>query len=382
MRQTLAVIAMNLTALRTRLGSSIIVVVTMVLLAGIGTSMFSIATGMMRSLDTLRQSDLVMLTSDGAQSEFQSSIPRSAALTIADAPEIKKGAGDKPLAAPAMLGNIRVTTRDGYDRGIPIRGTSPMIFEMRRTFRMVEGRMFTPGRRELVVGREARDALEGLDLNDKVQLPDGAWPIVGVFESHGRGDWELYGDAETLMPAFRRNAFHSVTVELADPNTFGAFKARLKADPTLSVLVERVADYLDRTSGPQETFYKVIAYLVGGIVAAGVVFAAANMMYAAVSRRIVEIATLRAIGFGATAVIFSVIAEGLILAAIGAAIGIFCAWTAFDGVNYTAGGFHLAVTTRLALASLTVTLGVGLLSALFPAIRAARLPVAMALQVR
>lgn len=242
--------------------------------------------------------------------------------------------------------------------------------------------MFQPGLRELIVGKGPHETLMNMNIGDKVRLPDGQWTVVGVFACGGRCEWRLYGDIDTLMTTFRKTSYNSVVVRLENADAFAAFKAALGADPTLQVTAEREPDYWERFEGPQYHFYQVIGFVVGGIIGLGVIFASANMMYAAVSRRVLEIATLRALGFGTGAVIASVIAEAVILAAIGAVGGIFIAWLACDNVWYMGGNFNLAVPAKLAAASLAATLGVGVLAALFPAIRAARLPVAAALQMR
>lgn len=180
----------------------------------------------------------------------------------------------------------------------------------------------------------------------------------------------------------KKSAYNSVVVRLEDEDSFDAFNEALTGDPTIKAKTEREVDYWERYEGPQYHFYETIGLAVGGIIGLGVVFASANMMYSAVSRRLREIATLRALGFGTAAVIFSVLAESLVLAATGAVVGIAAAWFACDNLWYMGGNFSLAVTPELAAASLAATLGVGVLAALFPAIRAARLPVATALQVR
>src|SRR5262249_33278047 len=161
-------------------------------------------------------------------------------------------------------------------------------------------------------GREPHEALEDMDIGSQIQFPDGPWTIVGIYESHGRGDWTMYGDTETLMAAFRRTTFSSVTLQLADdPAAFGTFTAAVTSDPTISVSIERETDYRARIDGPSINFYMMIGYWIGAIIALGVLFAAANMTYAAVSKRTVEIGTLRAIGFGPTGIVASILIESL-----------------------------------------------------------------------
>ncbi len=383
MRAVLAIIVMNLSALRTRVGASAIVVLSILALAGISTAMLSISAGYAKSQEHMKSPDRAMVLSVGAMNETQSSIPREVALRIGDLPGVKHGSDGKPIMTDEIYGNIPVVIREtNRERGFAVRGISVGVMELRPEYKIVEGRMFTPGLRELIVGQGPHDTLLGMNVGDQVLLPDGQWTVVGVFACGGRCEWRLYGDVDTVMAALRKSAFNSVTVRLESPDAFETFKAALAADPTIKGQVEREPDYWERTEGPQQHFYETIGLVVGGVIGLGVIFASANMMYSAVSRRILEIATLRALGFGANAVVFSVLAESLVLATIGAVIGIFAAWLACDNVWYMGGNFNLAVTPKLATASLAATLGVGVLAALFPAIRAARLPIAQALQAR
>jgi putative ABC transport system permease protein len=383
MRATLAVIAMNLSALRTRIGASAVVVIAIFALAGISTSMLSLAAGFAASTRNIASPTRAMITLAGALTEQLSSVPRAAAVKIGDMPGVRHGGDGRPVMATEVLVNIPVVVRENNaERGFGLRGTSADVLELHPEYKMIEGRMFQPGLRELVVGQLARDKLLGMNVGDKVSLPDGPWTIVGVFTCGDYCEWRLFGDVDTLMTAFRKTNYTSVLVQLENERAFDALKSAVAADPTMSLQVERERAYWDRIDGPQFHFYEVIGLVVGGIIGLGVVFASANMMYAAVSRRLLEIATQRALGFGAGAVIASVLAESVALAALGAVIGIFAAWAACDGAWYTGGVFSLAVTPKLAAASLAATLGVGVLAALFPAIRAARLPVATALQAR
>lgn len=383
MRAVLAIIAMNLGTLRTRLGGSAVVVLSILVMAGISTAMFSIATGYSKSQEHMKSPDRVMVLSPGAQNETQSNIPRDMALKVGDLPGIKHGADGKPIMTREIYGNIPVVVREtNRERGFAVRGVDIGIMDLRPEYKIIEGRMFTPGLRELIVGKGPHDTLLGMNVGDQVLLPDGQWTVVGVFACGGRCEWRLYGDLDTIMGALRKTAFNSMTLRLESPAALSVFKAAMEADPTIKGQIEMEPAYWERTEGPQAHFYETIGLVVGGIIGLGVIFASANMMYSAVSRRILEIATLRALGFGAVAVIASVVAEAVALAAIGAVVGILIAWLACDGAWYMGANFNLAVTPKLAALSFAATLGVGVLAALFPAIRAARLPIAAALQGR
>jgi putative ABC transport system permease protein len=203
-----------------------------------------------------------------------------------------------------------------------------------------------------------------------------------MFESKGIGDWALYGDSATLMPTFKRTAYNSLIGVLESRDAFDRFKAAIADDPTLDVIVEREMDYWGRWVKPQTDFYNIIAYGVGGIMAVGALFAALNIMYAAVSARTIEIATLRAIGFSPTPVVVSVFAESLLLSVVGAAAGVAAAWAICNGYYTPTAGFAMVVSPALAWVGFGVAVLVGSVAALFPAVRAARLPITLALQAR
>ncbi|MGE4061841.1 MAG: ABC transporter permease [Rhodospirillaceae bacterium] len=382
-RQLTALTYMNLLAARTRLGGSLVIVLGMAAVVGVTVSVLSLSLGLIHSFDTYARADRAIVRSQSSADENTSRLPREAAVAIADTPGIKKGSGGRPLAAAeAQFGIPVVYKASKLETGLPIRGTTARLLEFRPDFRMVEGRMFTPGLREVIVGREVAELAEGMAIGGEVKLPNSSWTIVGVYESNGFADWLMLTDAVTLLDALPPNNFSSVTVALESADDFEAFKAALESNPVLDVVAERETDYWIRFHGPQLQFYDLIAYGLGAIMAVGALFAALNIMYAAINARTREIATLRAVGFSPAAVMTAILAETVVLAALGAGIGIAIAWFAFNGRAYQAAHFTLVVDGSLALIGASVAVGIGLLAGLFPAIRAARIPVATALQVR
>lgn len=250
--------------------------------------------------------------------------------------------------------------------------------------------MFMPAVHEVIVGRAANMRLSGVAVGDQIRLPQGDWDVVGMFDSGGDShESELLTDANTLISAFNRgDSFSSVTVQLDRPEMFDEFKNALTTNPALSVEVKSEPDYFADASEPLGNLLTFIAYGIGGIMALGAVFAALNTMYSAISTRTVEIATLRAIGFGASPVVVSVFVEALLLSLVGAAIGAVLAWTFFHGssVSTTSGTSPSQMTYALVVTPGLIALGIGaacligVVGGLFPAIRAARLPVATAMR--
>jgi putative ABC transport system permease protein len=270
---------------------------------------------------------------------------------------------------------------------LPIRGFEPQAFFVRPEIKMVEGRVFKPGLREVIVGRGAQKEFQGLEIGDRVPLRNSQWEVVGVFESGGDvSESRVIADEATLMSAYGRTAASSVTVLLQSEAAFDEFKESLTTNPTLSVSVERENEYYLRQSKSATTFFGFVATFVGGIMALGALFAALNTMYSAVSTRAVEIATLRAIGFGASGVVISVLVESLGLALLGAVLGAAVAWGLFSGNTISLGNgtaslvFQMQVTPALLGLGIGWACAVGFIGGLLPALRAARLPVATALR--
>jgi putative ABC transport system permease protein len=248
--------------------------------------------------------------------------------------------------------------------------------------------MFEPAVRELIVGRSAQGQFAGLSLGSKIAFRDSDWTVVGVFDSNGDNhESELIADSETVLSAFRRNLFQSTTVLLESPESFNTFKDALTTNPTLSVDVKTEPEYYAAQSKQLSGLLNFLAYGIGGIMAIGAIFGALNSMYSAVSARGLEIATLRAIGFRSLPVVISVLVEALLLALIGGSVGAFLAWGFFNGNavstlggNFTQVVFKLTVSTGLLVTGIVWACLIGVIGGLFPAIRAARLPVAAALR--
>ncbi|MGH8218861.1 MAG: ABC transporter permease, partial [Steroidobacteraceae bacterium] len=254
--------------------------------------------------------------------------------------------------------------------------------------KIVQGRWFRRGLRELVVGQALQESLGNLGIGDRVELPGGPWKIVGSFTSGNRShDMELLGDAETVITAFDADQFSSMTALLRSSDAFARFRSALVGNPALAVEVERERDYYVKQSQSLALILRVVAYLVGAIMAVGATFGALNAMYSIVVARSWEIATLRAMGFGSGTVLISILIEALALAVAGALVAATASWLLFNGTQIIqgngAGGsvvYALSITPRLALTGTIWALLIGTFGAFPPALKAARLPVAAALR--
>jgi len=390
-KQIRAVTAMNMRSLPQRAGTSLVIVIGIAGVVAVLISVLSLATGLTRTLSSTGRAERAIVLYAGAQSEVESNISRDATLTLMDLAGVKRDIDGKPMAsADAMASMWLPKTDTGKLGSVAFRGVSAKTLAVRPEIKFIEGGMFRPGVRELVVGKTAQARFKGLSLGSRVLSNDTEWLVVGVFESGGEvHESELLADADTVLSAYHRTTFNSVTVWLDSPAAFDTFKASVTTNPMLTLDVRREAEYYERQSKRFGSFLAIVANVISVVMAIGAIFGALNTMYSAVSARAVEIATLRAIGFGSAGVVVSVFVEALTLAVVGALFGAALAWLLFNGntVSTISGGggltqvaFHLRIGLDLVAVGVVWACAVGLLGGLFPAIRAARMPVASALR--
>jgi putative ABC transport system permease protein len=279
--------------------------------------------------------------------------------------------------------------RGGADANIVVRGVGPRVLEVRPEVRLVSGRMFEPGLRELVVGRGAQDQFVDLAPGATVALADATWTVVGVFEAGGGAlESEAWGDAEVVMTAFGLTGYSSMIALLDSPASFDLFKDTVAADPRLQHTALREPEYYANQTGILGAGMRGIGYLVAVIMGLGAIFAAVNTMYASIESRSAEIGTLRALGFEGIPIVASVLLESVALCLLGAATGGALAWTLFNGhvvstvngASFTQIAFAFSVGPALLAQGIGLACAVGLLGGLPPALRAVRVPIVEALR--
>jgi putative ABC transport system permease protein len=380
-RQTVAVCAVGLSTLIERRRISVVIVSSVGCVVAVLISMLSVNAGLTRMALSASNADSAIVLSLGSQGEDSSGLSREAVGTILNAPGIARAADGAALADAEF--RMAIMPPPGFvQESLPVRGIGPRATAIRADFRIESGRMLRSGAQELVIGAGA-SRMFGMNPGDQVIMPGGYWPIVGVFSNGGdRVESELFADAETLLAASRRPGFGSVIVKLSGPEAFDEFRRWLVANPALEVDAERLPDFLLRTQGEQMQFFARVTLVISAIMAIGAVFGAIKIMFAAVRARTREIGTLRALGFGSVPVAASVILELTVLALAGAALGVLVAWLVFDGREvYSSGVFRLHVSAPLIALGLAWGVGIALLAAAFPAIRAVRIPAVEALRV-
>ena len=383
LRQIVAVCLIGIGSLRERYATALVVVAGMACVVGVLTSMLSVTAGLARAY--FRPEDATRAVVWGGRATFDQmrSLHPDAIGTILEAPGIARGPDGAPLADPEF--QMWLLPAEGFAAGeLQVRGVGPAGIDLRPAFRMVAGRMFRNGMQELLVGVGAARKFR-LTVGSEVRLRDGSWPIVGIF-SCGADIIESYlvGDAITVMAARRRAGFAQVIVQLVDAKAYPAFEEWLTRNPALSsVYVERKTDYDRRELGVKTALFTRMSYVIGAIMTLGALFGVVKIMYAVVRTRTREIGTLRAIGFGATPVVVSVLTEAALLGAIGAVTGAAIAWLIFDGRDmWVWGAFKLHVAPSLWALGLAWALITSLIGGLFPALRAGRLPPSEALRVQ
>jgi putative ABC transport system permease protein len=384
LRQIWAVSVMNLAALPSRAGASLVTVVGVATVVAVMLSLLGIGAGVMGSVLKNDQPERAVVLSTGA-TEYMGSFSQADVAQIAQAPGVARTADGKPMVQP--LASIAVELENktgGGTNNVLFRGTGEMGRLMNKSsLHIIAGRLPRPGLHELIAGKRAQAMYKHLQVGETVMLRGTPWQVVGAYEDQGGIDENAIStDADTLLAAFNRTAYQSVGVKLDSPASFRRFKDTLMSNPQLQVQVKPLGQYYRDQLQGLTAVLSFVGYFVGGVMAVGVVFGALNTMYAAVDARKREIATLRALGFGATAVVVSVILESLVLAIPGALLGGAIAWGLFNNHDVHMGGvsFSMSVTPGLVVLGLIWALVIGLIGGLAPSIRAARLPVAAALR--
>jgi putative ABC transport system permease protein len=388
--QILSVTLFNLRTIPERKGSVITSAVGIAGVVAVFVGVLSIAEGFRAAMTVAGAEDVAIVLRSGAENEMTSGLSREETRLIADAPGVAR-MSDGPIASAELFVMINLPKRStGTDANVPFRGVGEAAMTVRGDVKILEGRKFARGRNELIAGTGAVRAFTGLEVGRKLRIGQTEWEVVGIFSGGGgAAESEVWTDAAVLQPAYNRgDSFQSVMARLNSPDAFQEFKDALTTNPQLKVKAVRQSEYLAEQSSMLTSFIENIGVFIAALMALGALFGALNTMYSAVAARTREIATLRALGFGSSPVIVSVMCESLALALIGGGAGATAAYLAFDGFKaatinwqtFSQVAFAFAVTPKLLVTAITWAAVIGLLGGLFPAIRAARLPIAAALR--
>jgi putative ABC transport system permease protein len=388
-KQLGAITWMNLQTLPQRLGASSVIVIGIAGVVAVLVSVLAMGAGFHHTLADSGRPDRVIVLRGGSDVELNSNLTREDIDIIGSAPGLAKDPLGKAVLSSELVTVANVPKIDtGTDANVTLRGVGAKLLEVRPEIKLVSGRMFHPAVRELIAGAGAVKQFRGLEVGSILRLRNADWRVTGIFTSNGDvHESELLADADTVGSAIERTGYSSAIGLLTNAAAFDAFKDSLTTDPRLKVDVQREPDYYAAQSKDLTKTINVVGNTVAIIMAIGAMFGALNSMYSAVAARGREIATLRAIGFGGLPVLLSVMFEALLLSLLGGVLGAGLAWLFFNGHSVsTLGGafaqvvFQLTVTRALIITGIVWACLIGLLGGFFPALRAARLPVAEALR--
>jgi putative ABC transport system permease protein len=391
-RQALSVAEVGISTLGQRRGSSAVIVVGIAGVVGVLVALLSMAEGYSQTLRKTGGTDTAVVMRGASASEVMSVLARESLAVIPQAPGIARNAKGDAIVSDELVVAANLPVKGGAadeEGSVQLRGVGEQAWDLRPQVKVIAGRRFGVGLRELIVGRGAARQFVGLVPGQEVRLGNQTWLVAGVFGSGDALESEIWADANVVADTYRRGSSRaSVTVRLTDPQAFGGFKAALESNPQLKVDVSTTLDYFNKQSEGVTKVLRTIGITVGAIMAIGAMFGALNTMFAAVATRAREIATLRAIGFRGLPVVVAVMLETMILALIGGVIGGLLAYFIFNGqgASTMAAGsvgklnFELRVSPELLWTGLKWALAIGFVGGLFPAMRAASMPVTAALR--
>lgn len=388
--QVVSVASYNLRTIPERRGAAFTSAIGIAGVVGVLVGVLAIAEGFRLAMTASGAKDIAVVMRAGSDSEMTSGLSRDETRLISDAPGVARD-GDTPLTSAELFVIINLPKRStGLDANVPLRGVEMTAVKVRDDINIVQGKMFESGKNEIIVGAGAARAFAGLDLDKEIKIGQNVWNIVGIFTAGGGvAESEIWTDAAVLQPAYKReDSFQSVYARLSSAGSFTEFRDALTSNPQLKVKVLRLSDFYAEQSEMLTKFITTIGVFIASMMALGALFGALNTMYSAIASRTREIATLRAMGFSSGPVVISVIVESLAVSLIGGAIGAGIAYLAFNGyeastlnwATFSQVTFKFAVTKGLLIQAIIWASVIGIVGGLFPAVRAARLPIASALR--
>lgn len=388
--QIIILIAMNLRNTAQRWGASLVAVFGVACVVGVFVAVLSMATGFQRTMANASTPDRVIFMRAGATTEMSSGISYEQTQLVERLPGIARD-GDQLLTSAELFVVVDIA-KSGAEASanVSLRGVQPGAFKVRDNLRIIEGRNFSPGRNELIVGRSAQQQFANLAVGNTIKLGQTEWQVVGVFSADaGLAESEIWCDAKILQGVYRRgNSYQAIRAKIERPESLAQLQDAIARDPKFIVDVRLESDYLAEQAEPLSKFILTVGYPLALLMALGAIFAAINTMYSSVSTRSREIATLRALGFGALPVACATLVESLVLALIGGIIGSAVVYLVFNGytvstlnfASFSQVVFDFAVTPALLRQGVVMAIAIGFIGGLFPAYRAATLPVATALR--
>jgi putative ABC transport system permease protein len=381
-KQFWALLCVNLAGIPARFGLVCTIVIGVACAVGVLVSMLAMGVGARQEAMGNVSPNRATLTSIDAPSPAQSNIAQDAATLIRGLPGIRRNARGEPIVV--FQATVFIQARNKSDRaqtGFPLIGMTPGLTDYQPELRITAGRMFTPGLHELIASNKCVRQYTNFDVGAKRHMRGGDWLVVGNFDLSSTV-CIVFGDGDTILSAFGRNTYNQANVMLQSPEAFAQLSQALKVNSSLHLKVQHEAEIFEQNTQQLNGILNFVSYFVGSIMALAATIGAANSLYAIVDSRRRDLAILRAVGFSSVPIIGSFLSESILLALPGALIGALVAWLLFNGLLASPLGasFHMAVTPSLALLGLGWALCIGLIGGLLPALRAARVPVTVAMR--
>jgi putative ABC transport system permease protein len=379
----------NVRNVRIRWQVTLLAISGIALVVAVFAVLMSMSEGFRAALRSTGRPDNAIVVQRGSGSELTSGVPLEDRNTITVDERVARDASGQPLASweqVQLLGLPRI--RDGVQANVTLRAVTPRAFEVRGGIKIVEGRSFTPGLDEVIVGRKLTSRIRGVSLGESVKYQQRRFKVVGLFESEGAAfESEVWGDYNTFTAIFQRTGSNSLVLRMKDPATIPELDRFIRAQPQMQLQALPEQKYYADQAGPLSRVLQGLANFVALVMGIGAVFGAINTMYAIVASRTREIGTLRALGFSRRSILFSFLVESVILALVGGAIGCLLAFP-MNGFSTATGqtqsfseiAFAFRITTGIVITGLVFAVVMGILGGLLPALRGARLPITSALR--
>ena len=389
--QLIKVLGMNFRSIPQRWGSSLVAIAGIAGVVAVFVTVLSIANGLNDTVTKGGSDDVLFILGAAANSELNSGVNNEELIAIEELSGLATDSAGTPMLSPELFVIVDLKKKTtGLDANVPLRGVSSKAFQLRPNFEIAEGRAFTSGLNEIIVGKSIMGTYQELELGGEIKWGKNVWTVVGVFADNGSmAESEIWADLGVLQSSYNRNNnYSSVRAKIKDPSLITSIKEQVDANPKLVLSVKSEQDYLSEQTEIMNVVINTIGFILAVLMGIAASFGAINTMYTAVSARTREIATLRALGFKRGSIVFSVLSESILLGLLGGLLGGVLAYLFFNGFkvstlswsSFTQVAFTFKVTIDLLVTGIIVALIIGLIGGLLPSIRAARIPISQALR--
>jgi len=379
----------NLRSLRQRPASTLATAFGMALVVAVFIAMMALSEGFRAALVSTGSAENVILLRKGAGAEMNSGISREGAAIVAGMPFVATNTDGRPLISAETFVVVPLQRSGGKGlANVVVRGVGLLAFEVRSNIEIIEGRVFRPGSREIVVGETFAARFPNSGVGDAITFAGQEWAVVGRFSAGGSSfESEIWGEAEQFMPVFRGEVFQVVTFRMGDPSSFDGIKEMLEGDARLYLDAFQELDFYEGQGTLLSQILSFIAVFIAGIMAVGAVFGAINTMFAAVASRAPEIGVLLCLGFKPRSVLSSFLLEAVLISVLGGLLGCLLVlpvngmvtsttnWNSFSEL-----AFAFTITPRLLMYGMAFSVVMGLVGGFLPARRAAKQQIVDALR--